>query len=79
MPASSNLASASSGGASAGGVAAAAGSAALTDYVDSLIGEKRTKPGIGLLGELIAGPLAAGEITRREVAETIMFLLVAGH
>jgi pentalenic acid synthase len=59
--------------------AAAAASVALTDYVDNLIGEKQERPGEGLLDELIAGHLATGEITRRELAETIMFLLVAGH
>lgn len=58
---------------------AAAASAALTDYVDNLIGEKQAKPGEGLLDELIESHLATGEITRRELAETIMFLLVAGH
>ena len=58
---------------------AAAASAALTDYVDNLIGEKQAKPGEGLLDELIESHLATGEITRRELAETIMFLFVAGH
>ncbi|OWV01448.1 cytochrome [Micromonospora wenchangensis] len=65
-------------GSSSAGEAAAA-SVALTDYVDALIGEKQADPGEGLLDELIASHLATGEITRRELAETIMFLLVAGH
>ncbi|AEB44403.1 MULTISPECIES: cytochrome P450 [Micromonospora] len=58
---------------------AAGAAAALTEYVDTLIGEKQTKPGEGLLDELIASHLDTGQITRRDLAETVMFLLVAGH
>ena len=58
---------------------AAAAGAALTDYVDALIGEKQSTPGTGLLDDLIAHHLATGAISRRDLAATAMFLLVAGH
>jgi pentalenic acid synthase len=58
---------------------AADASVALTDYVDYLIRDKQASPGAGLLDDLIASHLDTGEISRRDLAATAMFLLVAGH
>ncbi|MFC9294835.1 cytochrome P450 [Streptomyces sp. NPDC057011] len=58
---------------------AAAASATLIGYFEELIETKLAEPGEGLLDELIRDRLAAGELTRAEVASIAMFLLVAGH
>ncbi|MFI6967210.1 cytochrome P450 [Streptomyces sp. NPDC050255] len=54
-------------------------SAALVGYFRELIAAKETKPGEGLLDELIVERLATGQLERLELASIAMFLLVAGH
>lgn len=53
--------------------------ASLDDYFRMLIERKRTRPGDGLLDELIAGPLESGDIDRDELVQLAEILLVAGH
>ncbi|MEU2868434.1 cytochrome P450 [Streptomyces olivoreticuli] len=51
----------------------------LRDYLEDLVDRRRADPGEGLLDELVADRLAAGELDRNEVALTALLLLVAGH
>jgi vitamin D 1,25-hydroxylase len=51
----------------------------LDDYFDGLISRLQAEPGPGLLNNLVAGPLADGEIDRGELISTALLLLVAGH
>ncbi|HEX3786713.1 MAG TPA: cytochrome P450 [Pseudonocardiaceae bacterium] len=56
-----------------------AAQAALTDYLDELIGEKLAHPGEDLLSTLAVQRVRTGELTRRELAMMGLLLLVAGH
>jgi cytochrome P450 len=51
----------------------------LAGYMDGLITKLEAEPGQGLLGSLVAGQLADGEIDREELVSTALLLLVAGH
>ncbi|OEJ35469.1 cytochrome P450 [Streptomyces subrutilus] len=51
----------------------------LDGYLVGLIGRKRREPGDGLLDELIAQRLEAGEIGVAELADLAAILLIAGH
>ncbi|WP_269857431.1 cytochrome P450 [Streptomyces sp. RPT161] len=51
----------------------------LTRYLDGLITELEREPAPGLLGKLVAGPLANGRIDRAGLVNTARLLLVAGH
>ncbi|MCK7622288.1 cytochrome P450 [Streptomyces sp. RS10V-4] len=51
----------------------------LSDYLDGLITAFQAEPGPGLVGSLVAGQLANGEIDREELIATAMLLLIAGH
>jgi hypothetical protein len=50
----------------------------LRDYLDELVGEKLAQPDDGLLSGL-AERVTAGELTRDEVAQMGVLLLIAGH
>ncbi|MFF7656354.1 cytochrome P450 [Streptomyces sp. NPDC007983] len=52
--------------------------AALTEYLDGLVGEKLDAPGDDLLSGL-AERIAAGELTRPEAARMGTLMLIAGH
>ncbi|GIF05562.1 hypothetical protein [Actinoplanes siamensis] len=47
---------------------AAAASRDLAGYFDTLTERKRTEAGVGLLDDLVAGPLRAGELSQEEVS-----------
>ncbi|MET9694346.1 cytochrome P450 [Streptomyces sp. NPDC006514] len=51
----------------------------LDTYLETLIGQKRTDPGDGLLDELIATRLETGETTVEELVDLAVILLIAGH
>ncbi|MFH8984679.1 cytochrome P450 [Streptomyces varsoviensis] len=51
----------------------------LEDYLLDLVVKKEAEPGEGLLDELIADRLAAGELDRHELVLMALLLLVAGH
>ena len=51
----------------------------LAAYMDTLITTLQAEPGPGLLGQLVADQLTAGEIDREELVSTALLLLVAGH
>ncbi|MFI1801630.1 cytochrome P450 [Streptomyces sp. NPDC020379] len=51
----------------------------LKGYLDGLVSRLQARPGPGLLGSLVSGQLAAGEIDREELVVNAMLLLVAGH
>ncbi|WP_030840010.1 cytochrome P450 [Streptomyces hygroscopicus] len=51
----------------------------LTDYLDDLLTVKRARPGDDLLSVLATERVAKGEMTQRQVAETGVLLLAAGH
>ncbi|MFF4533504.1 cytochrome P450 [Streptomyces sp. NPDC001407] len=51
----------------------------LEAYLDGLVTQLQARPGPGLLGSLVAGQLAKGEIDREELVVNAMLLLVAGH
>jgi pentalenic acid synthase len=50
-----------------------------SDYLKDLVERKRTDPGEGIIGELAAGRIDTGELSRDQVAMTALLLLVAGH
>ncbi|MFI0822079.1 cytochrome P450 [Streptomyces sp. NPDC021098] len=52
--------------------------AALTEYLDGLVGEKLTAPGDDLLSGLVER-ITAGELTRAEAARMGTLMLIAGH
>lgn len=49
------------------------------EYFGSLITRLQQAPAPGVIGDLVAGPLADGELTREDVIATASMLLVAGH
>ncbi|HEY2061747.1 cytochrome P450 [Amycolatopsis sp. NBC_01480] len=51
----------------------------LAGYLDGLITRLQAEPGPGLLGSLVSGQLARGEIDRQELVASALLLLVAGH
>ncbi|MFE5208779.1 cytochrome P450 [Streptomyces sp. NPDC056600] len=53
--------------------------AQLSAYLDGLIGRKQRDPGDGLLDTLIAEQLTTGTLTRRDLVDIALLLLVAGH
>ncbi|MFE9046316.1 cytochrome P450 [Streptomyces sp. NPDC007818] len=53
--------------------------AQLSSYLDGLIRRKEEEPGDGLLDILIAEQLAPGRLTRRDLVDIALLLLVAGH
>ncbi|MEU8516739.1 cytochrome P450 [Kitasatospora sp. NPDC048722] len=53
--------------------------AQLSSYLDELIRRKEREPGDGLLDTLIAEQLAVGALSRRELVDIALLLLVAGH
>ncbi|MGW7089004.1 cytochrome P450 [Streptomyces sp. NPDC054871] len=53
--------------------------AQLNGYLHELIGDKRQRPGSGLLDELIVQRLDTGEIDVQQLADLTSALLVAGH
>ncbi|WP_214103111.1 cytochrome P450 [Acrocarpospora catenulata] len=53
--------------------------AQLSAYLDGLIGRKQQDPGDGLLDTLIAEQVETGVLTRRELVDIALLLLVAGH
>jgi len=55
-----------------------AANAALTEYLDDLVGEKLTTPGDDLLSGLVER-IKAGELTRPEAARMGTLMLIAGH
>ena len=50
----------------------------LADYLDDLVGRKLAEPDDGVLS-LLAERIGTGELTREEVAQMAVLLLVAGH
>ncbi|EME62570.1 cytochrome P450 [Amycolatopsis decaplanina] len=58
--------------------AKAAAGAALSEYLDELIGEKLEKPGEDLLSGLTER-IRTGELTRQEAAQMGVLMLIAGH
>ncbi|GAA1522222.1 cytochrome P450 [Sphaerisporangium rubeum] len=53
--------------------------AQLSTYLDGLIRRKQDEPGDGLLDTLIAEQVRSGALTRRELVDIALLLLVAGH
>ncbi|KUL23670.1 cytochrome P450 [Streptomyces regalis] len=53
--------------------------AQLSAYLDGLIRRKESDPGDGLLDTLIAEQLSTGALTRRDLVDIALLLLVAGH
>ena len=53
--------------------------AELRDYLDRLIGMKTAAPGDDLLSQLVLERVGPGELTRQELADLGVFLLIAGH
>ncbi|MEU3555201.1 cytochrome P450 [Streptomyces fragilis] len=53
--------------------------AQLSAYLDGLIGRKQREPGDGLLDMLIAEQVSTGALTRRDLVDIALLLLVAGH
>lgn len=53
--------------------------AQLASYLDGLIRRKEEEPGDGLLDTLIAEQLSTGALTRRDLVDIALLLLVAGH
>jgi vitamin D 1,25-hydroxylase len=51
----------------------------LGDYFDSLVTKLQREPATGVMGELVADQLAAGDLTRQDVVAMGGMLLVAGH
>ncbi|MFD5654881.1 cytochrome P450 [Streptomyces sp. NPDC127039] len=51
----------------------------LSRYLDGLIRHKQAEPGDGLLDTLIAEQVDTGALTRRELVDIALLLLVAGH
>lgn len=51
----------------------------LTDYLEALVDDKLAHPGDDLLSRLAVDHLAAGHLTRNDVAQTGVLLLIAGH
>ena len=51
----------------------------ITDYLVDLVGRKLAEPGDDLLSKLATEQLATGGLTRRELAELGLLLLIAGH
>ena len=51
----------------------------LGDYFDSLVTKLQREPATGVMGELVADQLAAGDLTRQDVFAMGGMLLVAGH
>jgi cytochrome P450 len=58
---------------------ARAASNELMEYLDRLIEAKLAEPGDDLLSRVAAEQVAAGEMTRRELANMGLLLLIAGH
>jgi cytochrome P450 len=50
----------------------------LTGYLDHLISAKEARPGDGLMDDMVAGPLRAGELSRAELIQFALAILVAG-
>jgi cytochrome P450 len=53
--------------------------AELRDFLDDLIGSKLAEPAGDLLSDIAGTHLRSGEITRQELADLGVFLLIAGH
>ncbi|KOV74718.1 MULTISPECIES: cytochrome P450 [unclassified Streptomyces] len=53
--------------------------AQLSGYLDGLIRRKEREPGDGLLDTLVAEQLSTGALTRRDLVDIALLLLVAGH
>ncbi|MEU6478752.1 cytochrome P450 [Streptomyces sp. NPDC047017] len=51
----------------------------LEEYLGDLIDRKRTRPGEGVLDELVKERLSEGELDRQDVVSLAIILLVAGH
>jgi cytochrome P450 len=57
----------------------AAGHNELRAYIEELIDRKEREPGDDLVSRLLAGPVAAGELSRSRIPAMVQVLLVAGH
>jgi len=55
-----------------------AGREQLAEYLDALVARKQAEPGDDLISDLV-GRIADGELTRGDVAEMAVLMLVAGH
>ncbi|MFJ6217180.1 cytochrome P450 [Streptomyces sp. NPDC092296] len=51
----------------------------LSSYLDGLIGRKQREPGDGLLDTLLAEQVSTGALSRRDLVDIALLLLVAGH
>jgi pentalenic acid synthase len=52
--------------------------AELTSYLDRLISAKQSRGGDGLLDDMVSGPLRSGELSRAELIQFALAILVAG-
>jgi cytochrome P450 len=51
----------------------------LREFIDELVVANETSPGDGLIGQLTSVGLRTGAITRQELADLLLILMVAGH